>query len=79
MMLCLFFPGYVGLVLIVFCCLASGYNGTRLGKCWNMLLERYPEEYATGHCRYPYPAIAQKAMGGIMRSVHSYHFETSLG
>ena len=46
--------------------MVSGYNGMNLGKCWTMLLERYPEMRG-GQERRPYPAIGQKAFGRWMR------------
>nr|BAN20757.1 vesicular inhibitory amino acid transporter, putative [Riptortus pedestris] len=53
--------GWIGLVLIILFCINSAYGGTRLGKSWDILEERYPEY--KGSTRDPYPAIAEKAMG----------------
>ena len=58
--------GWIGIPLIVICGVVSGYNGMNLGKCWTMLLERYPE-MRNGQERRPYPAIGQKAFGRWMR------------
>ena len=35
--------------------------GTRLGYCWIMIEERFPELREA--CRDPYPVIAEKAVG----------------
>ena len=37
------FTGPAGLAFIVFFALNTGFVGTRLGLCWVMLEERYPE------------------------------------
>lgn len=36
-----------------------------LGRCWTILLKRYPEYRI--HCRKPYPEIAYRAMGPKMK------------
>uniref|UniRef100_A0A0A9ZCL0 Proton-coupled amino acid transporter 4 n=2 Tax=Lygus hesperus TaxID=30085 RepID=A0A0A9ZCL0_LYGHE len=53
--------GWVGLVLVVYFCVNSCYGGTRLGVCWEIIEERYPEH--RGLVRNPYPMIAQYAVG----------------
>uniref|UniRef100_A0A023F831 Putative amino acid transporter n=1 Tax=Triatoma infestans TaxID=30076 RepID=A0A023F831_TRIIF len=53
--------GWIGLILITILCLTSCYGGTRLGLCWEILEERYPEYRGT--TRNPYPTIASKAVG----------------
>ncbi|XP_046678230.1 amino acid transporter AVT1A-like [Homalodisca vitripennis] len=53
--------GWIGLVLVVVFCLNAGYGGTRLGHCWAIIEERYPE--FRGQTRNPYPTIANKAVG----------------
>ncbi|KAJ9600373.1 hypothetical protein L9F63_009343, partial [Diploptera punctata] len=53
--------GWIGLVLIVYLCVNAAYGGTRLGTCWAILEERYPE-YRTP-VRNPYATIAFKAVG----------------
>ncbi|KAI5730633.1 hypothetical protein M8J76_015840 [Diaphorina citri] len=35
--------GWTGLVLLIVFCINSGYSGARLGDCWTMIEERYPE------------------------------------
>uniref|UniRef100_T1HU60 Aa_trans domain-containing protein n=1 Tax=Rhodnius prolixus TaxID=13249 RepID=T1HU60_RHOPR len=53
--------GWIGLILLTVLCLTSGYGGTRLGLCWEILEERYPEY--RGISRNPYPTIASRAVG----------------
>lgn len=53
--------GWIGLVLILMCCLGSGYCGISIGKCWVILQERFPEYRK--HSRDPYPSIAFEAVG----------------
>lgn len=53
--------GWIGLVLIVYFCVNAGYGGTRLGACWAILEERYPEYRSP--VRNPYATIAYRAVG----------------
>ncbi|XP_075229576.1 uncharacterized protein LOC142329123 isoform X2 [Lycorma delicatula] len=53
--------GWIGLVLVIVFCLNAGYGGTRLGRCWAILEERYPEY--RGSSRNPYATIAYRAVG----------------
>lgn len=53
--------GYIGIVLNIVCALVSAYTGVLLGKCWLMVMNRYPEYQE--HSRYPYPAIGQVTYG----------------
>ncbi len=62
----IFLSGWIGIPLIVIFGMVSGYNGMNLGRCWTMLLERYPE-MSDGKERRPYPALGQKAFGAWMR------------
>jgi hypothetical protein len=48
-------------VLIVYFCVNAGYGGTRLGACWAILEERYPEYRSP--VRNPYATIAYRAVG----------------
>lgn len=57
--------GLLGMFLIVFFTLNAGFSGTRLGLCWVMLEERFPE--FRGEVRDPYPSIAEKAIGKVGR------------
>ncbi|XP_067002631.1 uncharacterized protein [Anabrus simplex] len=53
--------GWIGLVLILYFCVNAGYGGTRLGACWAILEERYPEH--RDPVRNPYATIAYRAFG----------------
>lgn len=48
------------MLLVVFCFNAA-YGGTRLGACWQILEERFPEH--RNKTRNPYATIARKAVG----------------
>ncbi|KAF2363943.1 Amino acid transporter transmembrane domain, partial [Trinorchestia longiramus] len=54
--------GWLGVPMMIVFCVAVGYSGTRLGICWVILEERWPEEYAIP-IRQPYMEIADKALG----------------
>ncbi|CAL4199006.1 unnamed protein product, partial [Meganyctiphanes norvegica] len=58
--------GWLGLALIPVLCLLVGYSGSRLGVCWLLLEERWPE-YQNAPCRRPYPHIAERALGNVGR------------
>lgn len=53
--------GWMGLLLIVLFTVNACYSGTRLGQCWVILEERYPE--FKGIIRDPYPTIGERAVG----------------
>ncbi|KAG0713250.1 Amino acid transporter AVT1B [Chionoecetes opilio] len=53
--------GWVGVPLMMVMSLGVGFAGTRLGKCWVILEQRWPEYRAP--CRRPYQAIAFRALG----------------
>ena len=53
--------GWIGLIVLVLSCIAIGWCGVLLGKCWLMLEERFPEYQ--DHCRDPYPSIGYEAFG----------------
>ncbi len=59
--------GPVEFVLILFFGVTAAYVGTRLGACWVILEERWPE--FREQVRDPYPSIAEKAVGPWGRSV----------
>ncbi|XP_023335307.1 amino acid transporter AVT6E [Eurytemora carolleeae] len=59
--------GPAGLALIVIFAIFAVFVGTRLGYCWIILEERYPE--FREQVRDPYPAIAEKAVGKTARIV----------
>lgn len=54
--------GHIGLALILYFTLNGAFVGTRLGLCWLMVEEKFPE-FKTNKCRDPYPTIAEKAFG----------------
>lgn len=58
------------MAFIVFFALNTGFVGTRLGLCWVMLEERYPE--LREQVRDPYPTIAEKATGTIGRHLSTF-------
>jgi len=63
---CLYiFLGPVELFLIPFFALAAAFVGTKLGTCWVILEERWPE--FREQVRDPYPSIAEKAVGPRLR------------
>ncbi|XP_047110975.1 amino acid transporter AVT1H-like isoform X1 [Schistocerca piceifrons] len=53
--------GWIGPILVIIFCINSAYGGARLGDCWAILEERYPE-YRTP-VRNPYATIAYRAVG----------------
>ena len=53
------------MALIIYFTLNGAFVGTRLGHCWIMIEERFPE--FREKCRDPYPVIAEKAAGKIAR------------
>ncbi|CAI4226752.1 unnamed protein product [Auanema sp. JU1783] len=54
-----------GLVITVVMTLVVTYTAYVLGKCWNILLDHWPEYHE--HCRKPYPEIGYRAMGPVVR------------
>ncbi|KAK7478884.1 hypothetical protein BaRGS_00029865 [Batillaria attramentaria] len=52
---------WIGILVIILCCIISAYTGHILGRCWSLVQERYPE--MRGPQRYPYPAIGQLTFG----------------
>lgn len=46
--------------MIIFC-INAGYGGTKLGACWEILEERFPEHRSK--TRSPYATIAYRAVG----------------
>jgi len=61
--------GPAGFALLVYFTINAMFVGTRLGLCWIMITERFPE-FKEG-CRDPYMVIAEKAVGPIGRHVVS--------
>ena len=62
-----FILGWVGVLFIFGCGIICGYSGMLLGKCWTILLEKYPDKYTQTYERRPYPTIAQEAYGTWLR------------
>ncbi len=57
--------GWYGVVMVVLCCLLSGYCGIRLSSCWTMIINKNQSlKYGT---RDPFPVIAFEAAGKIGR------------
>ncbi|CAL1528940.1 unnamed protein product [Lymnaea stagnalis] len=61
--------GYIGILLNILCAVVSAYTGMLLGKCWLIVLNRYPDYAADS--RYPYPAMGQVTYGNPGRLVVS--------
>jgi len=57
--------GPAGLALLIYFTVNGAFVGTRLGYCWIMVEERFPEYREK--CRDPYPVIAEKAVGKVGR------------
>ncbi|XP_026681850.1 amino acid transporter AVT1J [Diaphorina citri] len=68
--------GWTGLVLLIVFCINSGYSGARLGDCWTMIEERYPEHRTKS--RNPYAVIAEKAVGAWGRKLVTVCVQTTL-
>lgn len=56
--------GWLGVFMLPLFCFSVGFVGTRLGKSWVILEERWPKEYK-GRVRQPYKLIAERSMGPI--------------
>ncbi|XP_045122687.1 amino acid transporter AVT1D-like [Portunus trituberculatus] len=54
--------GWIGVMMMLVFCVTVGFSGTRLGECWVMMEERWPQLYA-GNSRQPYMDIAGVALG----------------
>jgi len=61
--------GYYGLLFIIVFTINACFSGTRLGTCWVILEERYPE--FKGIIRDPYPTIGERAIGKWGRQVQT--------
>lgn len=57
----LFFTGWSGIALMIFFGICSAYSGSRLGICWIILEERWPQYRVAA--RQPYMDIAYRALG----------------
>jgi len=61
--------GPYGLALLIYFTINAMFVGTRLGLCWIMIEEQFPE-FKEG-CRDPYMVIADKAVGKVGRHITS--------
>lgn len=61
--------GPAGLALLIYFTINAMFVGTRLGLCWIMIEEKFPE--FKEKCRDPYMVIAEKAGGPVFRHVTS--------
>lgn len=57
--------GWYGFLFLIIFGLNSCYCGVKLGQCWEILEERFPE--CRGISRNPYPDIGERAMGKFGR------------
>ncbi|XP_047477832.1 amino acid transporter AVT1D-like [Penaeus chinensis] len=53
--------GWFGIAMMTIFCVSVAFSGTRLGRCWTILEERYPEY--SQPVRQPYMEIAFRSMG----------------
>lgn len=63
--------GWGGLIVIVFCCLASGYAAVYLARCWLIVEERWPEYKK--QVRDPFSVIGLKAIGPKTRAFVTFN------
>lgn len=68
--------GWSGIALLFVCCFNALYCGICLGRCWMILEERWAEYKEK--VRYPYPAIASRAVAPWMRYVVSFCVDFTL-
>ncbi|KAJ8924571.1 hypothetical protein NQ315_000720 [Exocentrus adspersus] len=62
--------GCIGIVLLIVFSINAAYGGVKLGHCWNIVEERYPEHRE--ETRNPYSIIALKAVGKFGSSLVSH-------
>uniref|UniRef100_A0A6A7G403 Proton-coupled amino acid transporter 2-like n=1 Tax=Hirondellea gigas TaxID=1518452 RepID=A0A6A7G403_9CRUS len=60
--------GWLGLPMMILFCFLVGFSATRLGYCYNILEERWPEQYSLP-ARQPYMEIADRAFGKHGRAI----------
>lgn len=53
--------GWTGMVVLAVACMVVAFSACRLGQCWIILEERWPEYQRA--CRKPYPAMAYRTLG----------------
>lgn len=61
--------GFIGIFVLIYLCACAAYGGFRLGSCWTILEERFPEHRM--QTRNPYATIAYRAAGPRMRQIVS--------
>ena len=57
----IYITGWIGLPILIIFCGSVAFAGTRLGHCWVILEERWPEY--RNPARQPYMEIAFRAFG----------------
>ena len=70
------FPGPAGFVLIVYFTYNAIFVGQRLGLCWTMVENLFPEY--KNQCRDPYMVIAEKAADPTARHIVSFCISITL-
>ncbi|XP_052089874.1 uncharacterized protein LOC127726532 [Mytilus californianus] len=68
--------GWIGLVLIVVCAIASAYTGAILGRAWLIVQSRNPQYQS--HVVDPYPIIGEQAFGKFGRYLVSFSINFTL-
>ncbi|XP_049818819.1 uncharacterized protein LOC109600018 [Aethina tumida] len=68
--------GFIGLLLLVIFCINAAYGGIKLGNCWQIIEERYPEHRKS--TRNPYAVIGWKAFGNFGSVLVSYSIRITL-
>ena len=58
---------YLGVAILGSMAIMATISAIFLGRCWTILLNRYPEYRI--HCRKPYAEIAYRAMGPLMKVI----------
>ncbi|XP_045125205.1 amino acid transporter AVT1B-like [Portunus trituberculatus] len=60
--------GWLGIIMMLLFCMSVAFVGTRLGRSWVILEERWPQEYHGG-VRQPYMDIAERSLGYVGRQI----------
>lgn len=60
--------GWLGIGMLLLFCMSVAFVGTRLGRSWVILEERWPQDYHGG-VRQPYMDIAERALGNAGKQV----------
>ncbi|XP_053644795.1 uncharacterized protein [Cherax quadricarinatus] len=59
--------GWLGVPMMLLFCVSVGFAGTKLGRCWVILEERWPEHRQLA--RQPYMDIAHRSLGNTGRKI----------